>query len=293
MIRSMTAYGRAELQGDGCVLTAELRSVNHRYRDIVLKLPKNVQVFEEELKAFLSSKIGRGRIDVTIQITLTQESPAYSLGLNLPLVRSYCKIVEEMAKELGTEHRIQPESILQLKDAILFQPEPVDLERFRPRLREVLERALEPFDRMRVAEGEAIKNDFSERTSRLAAYAEEVAQKASELVPLYRKRLMLRVQALLKDVSVDEGRLAQEVAFFAERSDITEELVRIASHLNQFNAYLELDEGVGRRLDFLIQEIHREVNTLSNKASDASISTTVVEMKSELEKLREQVQNVE
>jgi len=157
MIRSMTAYGRAELQSDGCVLIAELRSVNHRYRDIVLKLPKNFQIFEEELKAYLSSKIGRGRVDVTIQVTLNQESSTYSLGLNLPLVRSYCKIIEELAQEFGIERRIQPESILQLKDAIVFQPEPVDLERYRPGLREVLVRAFEPFDRMRVAEGEAIK----------------------------------------------------------------------------------------------------------------------------------------
>jgi uncharacterized protein (TIGR00255 family) len=293
MIRSMTAYGRGELQSDGCVLIAELRSVNHRYRDIVLKLPKNLQIFEDELKASLSSKIGRGRVDVTIQVTLNQESSTYSLGLNLPLVRSYCKIIEELAQEFGIERRIGPESILQLKDAIVFQPEPVDLERFRPGLREVLEKAFEPFDRMRVAEGEAIKNDFSERTNRLAIYAEEVAQKASALVPLYRQRLMSRVQTLLREVSLDEGRLAQEVALYADRSDITEELVRIRSHLSQFNTYLELDDAVGRRLDFLIQEIHREVNTLSAKASDASISTIVVEMKSELERLREQVQNVE
>jgi uncharacterized protein (TIGR00255 family) len=293
MIRSMTAYGRAELQWDGCVLIAELRSVNHRYRDIVLKLPKNLQIFEDELKAFLASRIGRGRVEATILVTLNQESPSYSLGLNLPLVRSYCKIIEELAHEFGIESRIQPESILQLKDAIVFQPEPLDLERFGPGLREVLDRALEPFDRMRAAEGEAIKTDFCERVNRMAFYTAEVAEKASGLVPLYRQRLMSRIQALLQDVSVDEGRLAQEVAFYAERSDITEELVRIRSHLNQFNTYLDLDEAVGRRLDFLIQEIHREVNTLSAKASDASISTMAVEMKSELEKLREQVQNVE
>jgi uncharacterized protein (TIGR00255 family) len=293
MIRSMTAYGRAELQSDGCVLVAELRSVNHRYREIVLKLPKNFQIFEDELKAFLSSKIGRGRVDVTIQVALNQESSTYSLGLNLPLVRSYCKIIEELAREFGTERRIQPESILQLKDAILFQPEPLDLERFRPHLREVLVRAFEPFDKMRIAEGEAIKNDFSARTNRLAVYTEEVAQKAMGLVQLYRQRLKSRIQSLVQEVSLDEGRLAQEVALYADRSDITEELVRIRSHLNQFNTYLELDEGVGRRLDFLIQELHREVNTLSVKASDASISAMVVEMKSELEKLREQVQNVE
>jgi uncharacterized protein (TIGR00255 family) len=215
------------------------------------------------------------------------------LALNLPLVRSYCKIIEDLAQEFGIERRIQPESILQLKDAIVFQPEPLDLERLGPGLREVLERALAPFDKMRVAEGEAIKTDFCERLNRMASYAEKVAEKASGLVPLYRQRLMSRIQALLQDVSVDEGRLAQEVAFYAERSDITEELVRIRSHLNQFNTYLDQDEAVGRRLDFLIQEMHREVNTLSAKASDASISTLVVEMKSELEKLREQVQNVE
>jgi uncharacterized protein (TIGR00255 family) len=180
-----------------------------------------------------------------------------------------------------------------MRDVILVKSGEDDVEKVRPGFQEVLRQSLESLDEMRIKEGEAIEADFMKRLELLEQYLNEVDKRAPNVVEEYRKRLEDHVQRVLQDVAVAENRLAQEVSIFAERSDITEEIVRIRSHLKQFREYLAVDDALGRRLDFLIQEINREVNTLSAKASDSVISKVVVEMKAELEKLREQVQNVE
>lgn len=289
----MTAYGRGEYRQGDTLFVAEIKSLNNRHRDIVLRFPKKFQVLDKDLRSAVSSRIRRGRLEVSIQMENGGEEAPYGLELNVPLVNSYFKVFRQLAEQFGLDQEIRIESLCQMRDVILFRPEDVDLGEARSGLLEVLSQALDSLDMMRIREGEAIESDFLKRLDLLEQYADEISKRAPELVEEYRDRLNDKVQNMLKDVAVDENRLAQEVAFFAERSDITEELVRIRSHLEQFREYLSMDDALGRRLDFLIQEFNREVNTLSTKASDSFVSKIVVEMKAELEKLREQVQNVE
>lgn len=289
----MTAYGRGEYQQGDSLFIVEIRSLNNRYRDIVPRIPKNYQILEKELKTLISSRIKRGRIEVSVQIENSEEEGPYNLELNVPLVRSYLEIFNQLGEQFGIDQEIKLESLCQMRDVILVKPEEVDVEKVRPGFQEALRLALDSLDVMRINEGEAITADFSKRLSLLEQYVNEVAKRAPEVVEAYRKRLQDNLGHMLEDVSIDESRLAQEVAFFADRSDITEEIVRLRSHLAQFREYLDLEDALGRRLEFLIQEMNREVNTLGTKASDSLASKVAVEMKAELEKLREQVQNVE
>jgi uncharacterized protein (TIGR00255 family) len=289
----MTAYGRGEYHLGDTQFIAETRSLNNRHLDIILRIPRNYQVLEKELKDTISSRIRRGRVEVSVQIENNGEESPYSLELNVPLVHSYLKILQQLAEQFDLDKKIQVDSLLQMKDVLLFRPEEVDMDKLRPGFQRVVEQALDSLDMMRVKEGEAIEADFVKRLDLLEEYVNEVDRRAPILAEEYMKRLKDRIDHVIEDVALDESRIAQEVAFFAERSDITEEIVRTRSHLKQFREYLSMDDALGRRLDFLIQEINREVNTLSSKASDALISKVVVEMKAELEKLREQVQNVE
>jgi len=293
LIKSMTAYGRAEYQQGNNSFVAEIRSLNNRYRDIMLRIPKSFQTLEKDLKSIISSKIKRGRLEVSIQIENGGEDIHYNLELNVPLVKSYLKIFNQLGQEFGLDQEVKLDSFCQMKDVILLKPEEVEVDKLRPGFQEVLRLALDSLEVMRANEGQAIAADFQERLDLLEHYVGEVARRAPDLVEQYRKRLKDNLDRNLKDVTVDESRLAQEVAFLAERSDITEEVVRLRSHLAQFREYLDLEDVLGRRLEFLIQEMNREVNTLSTKSSDFLISKVAVEMKAELEKLREQVQNVE
>ncbi len=289
----MTAFGRGEYQQGDTRYFAEIRALNNRHRDIILRIPKNHQPLEEGLRAIISARIRRGRIEVSFQIERGREEVPYDVELNIPLLESYLRIFKQLASLSGLDQEIRLESLLQLKDVILIKPETGDIEEIQEGLHRVLFMSLDSLDEMRIKEGDAIEKDFIKRLNRLDSHVDNVQVRAPELNETYRKRLTEKVDNLINGVEIDQTRLAQEVAFLAERSDITEEIVRIKSHLKQFREYLSLGDAVGRRLDFLIQEINREVNTLGVKGSDTIISMTVVEMKAELEKLREQVQNVE
>lgn len=293
MIKSMTAYGRSEYQQGENLLLAEIRSFNNRHRDIILRIPGNFQALERELRSIITSRVKRGHIEISIQIKDNCGDTPYTLELNAPLVESYLKIFDQLAEQFGIDGDIRLESLCQMKDVLLIKQKDVDIDEVRPGFQEVLRLALDSHDEMRLKEGDAIKEDFLKRLDLLDRYTNEVDKRAPDVVEDYRKRLNEKINRMLKEVEVDEGRLVQEVAFFAGRSDITEEVVRVKSHLKQFREYLSLEDALGKRLDFLIQEINREVNTLGSKASDIIISKIVVEMKAELEKLREQVQNVE
>jgi uncharacterized protein (TIGR00255 family) len=293
LIKSMTAYGRGEYRLGNTQFVAEIRSVNNRYRDIILKFPKNYQIFEKDLKEIISSKVRRGRLEVSVQIENNGEDSPYTLELNVPLVKSYLKILSQLTEQFGLEKEIRVDALLQMKDIILFRPEENGVDKQWPGLQKVVAQALDSFEVMRAREGETIEADFSERLNLLEEHLNQVDKRTPILIEEYRARMKEKIDHILQDVALDESRLAQEVAIFAERSDITEEIVRARSHLKQFREYLSVDDAVGRRLDFLIQEINREVNTMSAKASDSIISKVVVEIKAEIEKLREQVQNIE
>jgi len=293
LINSMTAYGRADLDFEGSLLLAEIRSVNNRYRDIIFRIPRNFQTLEEEMKKLVASRARRGRIEVSVQIEGNGDNPPYELELNEPLVDSYVRIIDQLKKRFGIEGDVRVDTVCQLKDVFVARPETPDVDKMKPGFVAVLEKALDSYDAMRAREGEALEADFRMRLVTMRDYLGEIEKRIPEVAAHRAERLKERIAAMVSDVDIDEARLAQETAILAEKADVTEELVRIKSHLDQFETYLSWDEPLGRRFDFLIQEINREVNTLSTKASDAFISGTVIEMKAELEKLREQVQNVE
>lgn len=288
----MTAYGRAESIKSDLEYIVEIRSVNHRYREIVLKLPQSLLPFEEMVKSLVSERVKRGRVDISIQLK-DNGNKGLMLELNRPVVRAYMDIFNALGQELGSEQPLDLSLFSQIKDAIIIKQYGVDLERIEPDLRVVIDEAFDSWETMRINEGKAIERDFLERLDKIREYIDDIRQRAEQASKWYRDKLIQRIKKLEQSIEINEDRLMQEVAFMAEKTDVTEELIRVESHVDQFKNYMTQDDAVGRRLDFLLQEINREVNTIGSKAADSLISHLVVEIKAELEKLREQTQNVE
>ena len=293
MIKSMTAYGRGEYNQGASVFTVELKTLNNRFRDIILRIPRTLQALEDEIRSQISSRVRRGRVEVSIQMETNSGEGGYQMELNAPLVKSYLRIFRELNEEFGLDEKVSPDSLCQMKDIIIFKTPDVEIDEVRPGLQEVLDRAMESLDKMRMAEGKAIEEDLLKRLKIIEEFLYVIEENAPKIVDEYKRRLEDKIQKMSGEMVLDESRLIQEVAIFADRCDITEEIVRFRSHLKQFRDYMSKDDSIGRRLDFLIQEISREINTIGSKATDSSISPHVVEIKAELEKLREQVQNVE
>jgi uncharacterized protein (TIGR00255 family) len=289
----MTGYGQGDYALGKMKFAAEVKSVNYRYRDVVIRLPKTLQVLEDEMRSLVASTFRRGRIEVMLQIEKGAEEALADLELNLPLVRSYLAVFQQLKEEFGVEGKVAPHEFCQMKDVVLIKPEELDMDQVREGLKEALRLALDSCDSMKTQEGKALEEDFLKRLSMVQAHLADIAERAPLVVEEYKRRLEDKISQIAPDVELDENRIRQEVVIFADKCDITEEIVRTRSHLGQFKHYLSVDDAVGRRLDFLLQEIHREINTMSAKASDSSISAKVVEIKAELEKLREQAQNVE
>ena len=288
----MTGYGRGESERAGKVFIAEIRSVNNRFREVIVRIPRTLQVLEQEIRSQVASRMRRGRIDVSIQIEREGEE-LIRLELNSPLVTSYLRLMKQLSDEFGLDDRVNPLDLCQLKDIILFKPEDSDPRDLETGIQQVMAAALDSCDAMRIQEGRSIEEDFKKRILLIRRYLDEIEARTGLVVEDYRRKLHEKIQLLGNGITLDEGRLVQEVAIHAEKCDITEEISRGRSHLDQFENFLSSEESIGRKLDFLLQEIHREINTMSAKASDASISIKAVEVKAELEKLREQVQNVE
>lgn len=293
MIKSMTGYGRGESTAEGKKYIAEIKTINNRYRDVIVRIPKTLQGIEDDLRTLISEKIKRGRVEASLQMIKEGEETEYDLDLNIPLVRSYLRIFHQLGEEFGLDEKVRVDDLCQMKDVILFKTEEIDLEQARSGFREAVGLALASCDLMRSREGEAIERDFIQRLGLIEGCIREIKERSPAVVQEYRKKIHQRIEQMLQGVQIDEGRVIQEVALFADRSDITEEVVRALSHLDQFRSIMSQDDAVGRKLEFLLQELHREINTISSKSSDSFISIKTVELKSELEKLREQVQNVE
>lgn len=292
MLKSMTGYGRAESSKGALEFSVEIRSGNNRFREIILRLPQSLQPSEDRIRSIVSSRLRRGRIEVSIQIKDNGDK-GLNLELNRPLVRAYATIFNELNEELGCKQAIDLSFFSQLKDTIIVKQDSVDLERIWPDLKDVLDKALLSLETMRMDEGKALEEDFLVRLNRIKGDIEEIRNRAKVTVEEYRDKLIQKINKLIEDIDIAEDRLMQEVALMADRSDITEELIRVESHLEQFRSYMNQDDVIGRRLDFLLQEINREVNTMASKAADSFVSQLVVDIKAELERLREQIQNVE
>ncbi|MBJ6727705.1 YicC/YloC family endoribonuclease [Geomesophilobacter sediminis] len=292
MLKSMTGYGKGEASFGAGRIVVELRCVNHRYGEISVKLPRQFMPFESDIKKRVAERLSRGKIDLFIQVEggASQGVPT----ANLPLARGYFKAFSSIREALGIDEPVGLELVVSQRDVITMAAEVETVTDEVPQeLVSALDAALAGADQMRIFEGESLLADFRKRREQLEVLITRVAERAPEVVSDYAVKLKERIAALIADSGLPEDRLALEVAVLADKGDITEELVRLASHLRQFDETIGRSEPVGRKLDFLLQEINREVNTIGSKANDAQIAALVVELKSELEKIREQVQNVE
>lgn len=291
MIRSMTGYGYGRAKANGLVFTVEIRAVNHRYADICVKAPRLLLAFEAEVKKQVSAELKRGKIDVFINQESTEDSGTVPV-LNQKVAQAYVDLFRQMQLQYELGGDIPLEVLINQKDVLSIKELAIDADDLRLSLRQAVDQALIGAVQMRKTEGQATLVDIQ---ARLLLVNESLARIAarSPLVPgEWQQKLADRLQRLSED-RVDEQRLAQELALFADRCDISEELSRFQSHLQQFADLFEQDEPVGRQLDFLLQELNRETNTMGSKSNDADLTRNVVSIKAELEKIREQVQNVE
>ncbi len=288
----MTGYGRGEGESGLGKVLVESRSVNHRYSDINIRFPKRLAIFENRIKEIIRSQILRGRIDVSIKLDALG-GEKFQLQVDSNLAEQYFQALLSLKDKFQLRGEITLELLAGAKDLISAKEEVGDIEPYWLEIVPILKRALQEMDEMKCSEGNALVKDIQTRLERITRQLKEIKAQLPSYVEAYQNRLRERLQSLLGGIEVDPGRLQQEIALLAERTDITEEIVRTESHLSQFALLFNEKESVGRKMDFLLQEIHREVNTVSAKANDAEISRKVVEIKSELEKVREQAQNIE
>jgi uncharacterized protein (TIGR00255 family) len=292
MLKSMTGYGRGEAEQDGLQATVEIRSVNHRFLEAVVRIARPFILLEERIKEQVQSQVSRGHLDIFVTFTDNNDKKR-NVKLDKELVVAYHKCLRELAEMMKIDFQPDVLSIAQHPGVIIEEEAGDDLDRVWSVAQKALTVALQQLGGMRFREGERIARDFDLRRERIASIVEEISARSPQLEENLRSRLRKRLQALAVDCEVDEMRLASEVVLFAERSSITEELVRLRSHLEELANMLKSSDSVGRKIDFLIQEMNREINTIGSKAADLTISPLVIEAKSELEKMREQVQNVE
>ena len=293
MIKSMTAFGRAEKEVEGRTYAAEIRSVNRRYLEVSVRLPRQLLPLEERVRNLVATRISRGRVDVIVRVRNGSEAIS-SIEVNLPLAKAYHKALRELNDTLEIDEKVGLRELLGFERIVVATEPEADLEKTWEPLSSCVSGALDGVDVMRISEGKAIYNDFQKRLHSVEESLSRIKVLAPSVSLEYHDRLKERIAVLTEGkVEIDPNRLAQEAAFLADKSDITEEIVRAESHLSQFRTIMESEGPVGRALDFLLQELNREVNTIGSKAGDAELSHTVVSLKSELEKIREQVQNVE
>ncbi|SHJ96127.1 YicC/YloC family endoribonuclease [Desulforamulus aeronauticus] len=293
MIKSMTGYGRGEAEAEGRRFTVELKSVNNRYCEVILRQPRSLAQLEDKIRRQIQNKVTRGRIDGFITIEETGEvTPAVKVDKALAL--TYHKAMEELMADLAISDKISIRDLISLPNVISLEQTEDDVEAWYQAIQKATDQALEGLMSMRENEGQRLKTDILERAKIIRQLIlGQVSERAPLVVQEHREKLMQRLAEWLENGTIEENRLAAEVAIFTDRADISEELVRLHSHLEQLAQILTEGGAVGRKLDFLVQEMNREVNTIGSKANDLMITNAVVNAKSELEKIREQVQNIE
>lgn len=298
MPKSMTGYGRAQRLSDGRDVLVEIRAVNHRYYEFSARLPRTCMYLEEKLKTFLNGKIARGKVEVSVTITRPDGKDA-QIAVNRSVAEGYVNALRMLNEEMGENgglwlnDDITLSSLLRLPDVFTVTKEQDDENAVWAVVSEAAAEALESFLSMRKAEGERLANDLLGKLSGLETMLEKIEAIEPGVAESYRQKLLAKLTELLGDTNIDEQRILTETAIFAEKTAIDEETVRLHSHIAQFRTLITSDEPVGRKLDFLVQEMNREVNTIGSKAQDLSITRLVVDMKSEIEKIREQIQNIE
>ncbi|WCN39029.1 YicC/YloC family endoribonuclease [Aneurinibacillus uraniidurans] len=292
MVYSMTGYGRGEARTQASSVTVEMRSVNHRFSEVAIRMPREIAALEDAVRRAVLTRIKRGRIDVFI--TLVADETSSSLQINWELARQYKEAAEQMAERLGVAGELTTKDMLLLPDVVHVGEDRPDAEAYRETVLAAVQEAVDALVDMRGREGAALREDVLARIAAMESIATELAAFAPAVAGAYRERIFARIEEYIQGrVEIDESRLLHEVALFAERADITEELTRLTSHFTQFRSIVDETDAIGRKLDFLVQECHREINTMGAKANHLEISQKVVILKAELEKVKEQVQNIE
>lgn len=296
MIKSMTAFGRAEKTMEGRTYTVEIRSLNSRYCEISVRIPQSAAggpILEDRIKKLVATEISRGRVDVVVKVKNGSRAIP-EIEVNLPLAKTYYSALCELNETLKIEEKVGLQTLLGMEGIITATEPEQDLEKIWEALSSCIIEALEGVQAMRILEGKAIYQDFQKRLQSVEEGLSRIKGLSPSILSQYHSRLKERMGMLTEGtVELDPNRLAQEAAFFADKSDITEEIVRAESHLKQFRSMIESGGPAGRALDFLLQELNREVNTIGSKGGEAQLTQMVVSLKSELEKIREQVQNIE
>ena len=291
-MRSMTGFGRSRAVIGGKEYLLEIKSVNSRYSEFNMKLPRSCTYLEERLKTLLKGVISRGKVDVWLSVT-DVEDRSISVTVNLPVVKNYLEEMRKCGEELSLPDDLQLSSIFRMTDAFTIVRTEADEEEIWQAVQTVANAALAEFAAMREKEGEKLKADLLEKVANIEAMVGEIEKLSPETSAAYRQRLTDKLNELLEGQQIDQQRVLTEAAIFAEKIAVDEETVRLRSHFKQFRDMAESTEPIGRKLDFLIQEFNRESNTIGSKAQDLRITKLVIDMKSEIEKIREQIQNVE
>lgn len=291
-MKSMTGYGRAVGVFADKQITVELRSVNNRYLDCTVKLPRLYSFCEDVVKQAVKKSVTRGKVDVFVTVNLTQSTDV-RIALNRPVLEGYLEAMRSIAESYSVQNDISVSAVSRLPDVFTVEKAEQDEDELKAQLLEVVAEALQHFDAMRQTEGEALARDLAAKADAILEKISFVEECSPRSVAEYREKLFAKMQEVLTSATIDEARILTEAAIFADKVAIDEETVRLRSHLAQLRTMLNSSEPIGRKLDFLMQEINRETNTIGSKCCDIEIARTVVDVKAELEKIREQVQNIE
>lgn len=292
MIKSMTGYGRAQEIIDGRDITVEIKAVNHRFFELSCRTPRIYGYLEEKLKSFAKSSVSRGKVEINVTIHSVESSDSL-VQIDHKLAEGYLSALRELGEKFSLKDDITLSSISRFDDIFVIKKDAPDEALIWTAVKLVAQVALDKFVDMREQEGENLFENIKFYLNEIAKGVEKIEQRSPQTVSEYRNRIFTKMKEVLEDRQIDEVRLLTEVAIFSEKITIEEETVRIKSHLKQFEAILVSDEPIGRKLDFLVQELNREINTIGSKASDVEIASVVVNIKSEIEKIREQIQNIE
>ena len=293
MLKSMTGYGREQVSYEKTEVVAEIRSVNHRYYEFSARIPRTYGYLEEKLKSFLSKAITRGKVEVSVSIMPSGSSTDTVVEINNELAKAYISALTKANDELGLKNDLTLTTLFRMSDVFTVKKQELSEAEVWEMVKPAVSAALEKFLKMREDEGEKLKADGSARRGFIDKATGGVEERSPQTVSAYREKLFLKLSEILNDKSLDESRILTEAAIFADKTAVDEETVRLHSHVSQCRQLLESDEPVGKKLDFLVQEMNREVNTTGSKCQDIEITKKVLELKSEIEKIREQIQNIE